>query len=103
MIGGLVHLMAKPTDVYSCCATDGEVLYVGCSVNVFNRLDTHRTREWFQLVSRVEIEHFPDRSSALAREAELIDTLKPAHNVFNPVDAERARAERRRARQERAA
>ena len=76
-----VYLMRDSSDI---------ILYVGKARNLRQRLRSYRVanpdrlpRRHLRLlraVARIEIQEAPDESSALAREAELIRTLKPCFN-----------------------
>lgn len=67
--------------VYVCRGKSGAVLYVGISVTAAARLAAHsQGSTWFAEVTRIDIEHVPDRDSALSRELELIAALRPLHN-----------------------
>ena len=78
-------LRDKPHTVYRMYAEDGTVLYVGCTSDIGRRTAQHSSgREWFGEIVRIEVEHYADRSSAVARESELITALDPKHQVsFN--------------------
>lgn len=66
--------------VYRFYDAQGDVLYVGCTSHLPNRIDSHRSdKTWWTDVARIECEHFPDRARAFAREYGLILELKPRH------------------------
>lgn len=69
-----------PTDVYRCYDASGCLLYVGISLTVAQRMGQHRSNPWWPLVSRIEVEHHPDRDTARTREQELIWDLAPLYN-----------------------
>lgn len=59
-----------------------ELLYVGITVNLTQRIEKHRgEKDWWPEVSRVGIEHFPDRQTVLAAERAAIENEKPRHNT----------------------
>lgn len=71
----------EPTSVYIARAQDGSVLYVGITGVRIKRVGQHRqSSEWWRLAVSLELEHFPTRKAALARELELIKDLQPPHN-----------------------
>jgi excisionase family DNA binding protein len=67
--------------------TDGELLYVGISLNAFARLVGHRDHStWFADISRVELEAFETKEAALEAEKIAIQKERPTFNVqHNPV------------------
>jgi hypothetical protein len=69
------------TDLYRHFSASGELLYVGISKSAIGRLRTHAKAEWASKISRIEIEQFPDRATALAAERCAIRTEKPLHNI----------------------
>lgn len=69
------------TSVYVLRSIENEVLYVGISVNVYQRLDQHRAEKpWWYEVSSIGLTHYDERSDALDAEAALIQTLRPRYN-----------------------
>jgi|SRR5215217_4846011 len=67
--------------VYRHFSKDNELLYVGCSSNFINRQNGHRIHtDWFQEVTHVTIEHFPDVESALDAEDVYILNENPKYN-----------------------
>lgn len=67
-----------------------EPIYVGMSVNVPNRFDKHRRRDWWPLVEHVELYHLPRMSDERARdfarrlhyfELAAIECLRPSANI----------------------
>ena len=60
---------------------DGNLLYVGISINAFQRLSQHKnSSSWFDEITRVEIERYPSRSAVEAAEKKAIIDEKPIHN-----------------------
>ncbi len=61
------------THLYRHFNKDGVLLYVGVSFNALCRLRQHaEVSSWFDEISRVEIEKFPSRETALKGEREAI-------------------------------
>lgn len=68
--------------VYRMYDADLHLLYVGCSTNLMQRVSGHRsTVPWWPDVDTITVEHFADRSSALAAETVAIRDERPLHNV----------------------
>lgn len=68
--------------VYRVFDSEGTLLYVGCTINLPQRLELHSHRSWWYCKShRVTTEWFDDRKDALREEARAIYTEAPAHNV----------------------
>jgi predicted GIY-YIG superfamily endonuclease len=62
---------------------DGNLLYVGVSVNSVQRMINHRSEaHWFSEVARIEIENHEDRQMALRAETLLVTYLKPKYNIL---------------------
>lgn len=82
---------ARPTSVYLYYDQFDVLLYVGITSRGTRRQGEHnRSKEWWPLVARQEVEHFPDRALAAQREAEVIRTVEPPYNVQgNPRYRER--------------
>lgn len=73
--------MAK-TALYRHFDADGQLLYVGISLNAINRLREHgEGSPWFDDIARVEIEYFPNRLLASQAEAVAIAEENPVHNT----------------------
>lgn len=69
--------------LYRHFAADGQLLYVGQSLNAIGRLVDHRYRaEWFHAIAKVEIETFENRQSALDAERAAIVNENPAYNIL---------------------
>lgn len=72
------------TSLYRHFAADGALLYVGISLSWPARTKAHsKGARWFDQVARVEIEHFPDRASALDAEREAIRAERPKFNIVH--------------------
>lgn len=75
-----------PSQLYRHYGADGDLLYVGISINAIARLSRHRTQaKWFALVRTVTIEPFPTREQALEAEARAIREERPSHNRSSGV------------------
>jgi hypothetical protein len=61
------------------------LLYVGISINAYNRAKQHQAdKEWWPDVVQIILEKHPDRSSVELREKEVIAAESPLYNVsFN--------------------
>lgn len=71
--------------LYRCFDAEGNLLYVGATKNVFQRIADHQAHSyWFRHVTRVEIQHFDSRKEALAAEAMAITLENPKHNTVTP-------------------
>lgn len=73
---------ALPAVVYTARSPQGEVLYVGVTRNLRTRMSNHkRSGKWWTPDVVLEVEHFDKRAPAEAREKELIEQLRPPHNL----------------------
>jgi predicted GIY-YIG superfamily endonuclease len=71
-----------PTSVYQYYDVNGDTLYIGVTDRGSARGREHaRTKEWWPLVVSSTIEHYPNRTEALARELYLIRYWSPPHNT----------------------
>jgi hypothetical protein len=67
--------------LYRCYDARGRLLYVGISFSALTRMQKHRYESrWFRRVSRIEVEHIPDRASAREAERKAIHTEFPFFN-----------------------
>lgn len=74
--------MSEPHVLYRCYASDNALLYVGISKHWPDRMIQHRRdKHWFGDVTKVEVEHYADRDTALAAERAAIQKERPQHNV----------------------
>lgn len=70
------------TALYRHFDEDGELLYVGISLNTIARLSQHqRHSEWFGLIARVEIQWFDNRQLAESAERQAILVERPRFNI----------------------
>ena len=60
----------------------GNLLYVGVSLSTIQRLSQHKNQShWYNNISQVTIEQFPDRFTALLAERTAIKEENPLHNL----------------------
>lgn len=79
--------MSKRHCLYRFFAADGELLYVGITMNPAARWPKHsHQKPWWTEVESITLETFPSREEVLDAEREAIKTEHPRHNV---VHAER--------------
>lgn len=70
-----------PTALYRHFDAEGVLLYVGISMSVFSRTQSHGVcAAWWDRVARIDIERYPDRKSAEEAEREAIKIEGPLHN-----------------------
>ena len=70
------------TTLYRHFNANGKLLYVGISLSALQRLSQHADHsDWYNKISRVEMEHFPDRPSAMAAEKKAVISEGPLHNI----------------------
>lgn len=102
-------MSAEPNVVYRAYTADGELLYVGLSMNPVARTHAHaHDKPWWCEVATIALEHFTSRAEASQAEGQAIATECPRYNVARvrpaPVDAlARQRAGRAAAKAEREA
>lgn len=79
--------MTRTHALYRFFAEDGELLYVGITINPAARWPKHRSdKPWWTEVTDISVETFKSREAALEAEREAIKT---EHPVYNIVHAER--------------
>lgn len=67
--------------VYRCFDHDGRLIYVGCTTNLPNRLEQHRTASWWSpTVAKVTSRVYPDGPSGRAAERQAIRDEVPRWN-----------------------
>lgn len=71
----------RECSVYRFFDSAGALLYVGRSVSPSKRKQGHKSKAWYELIARTEVQQFP--SVALADEAErmAISSEHPLHNL----------------------
>lgn len=71
-----------PEFLYRHFNKDGILLYIGISLSAIQRLAQHEaTSPWFEQISDVKIESYPDRESALDAERRAIENETPLYNI----------------------
>jgi predicted GIY-YIG superfamily endonuclease len=72
------------TTLYRHFNADGKLLYVGISLSALQRLSQHADHsDWYNKISRVEMEHFSDRPSAMAAEKKAVISEGPLYNIHH--------------------
>ena len=72
--------------LYRCFDAEGNLLYVGATKNVFQRIADHQAHSyWFRRVTRVDIQHFDSYKEALDAEAMAVNTEHPRVNKHVPM------------------
>ena len=72
------------TTLYRHFNADGVLLYVGISLSALYRLSQHADHsEWYNEISKVEMEHFCDRPSAMVAERKAVISEGPLHNIHH--------------------
>ncbi len=70
------------TALYRHFDKDGNLLYVGVSLNAIERTISHRDKShWYQDIARIEIEWLHSRSAAYYAEKKAIQSEHPRHNI----------------------
>ncbi len=92
------------TALYRFFAADGQLLYIGITIDVASRwLDHAKGKKWWREVKSATIEHYSTREEAAAAEESAIRSEKPLWNIMfaMPVSTDRgtraARVVRKRA------
>lgn len=81
-LGKPAKATSLPTAVYRHFNRDGELLYVGVSLNAISRLDQHaKGSHWSRDIASVTIEWFDSTTDALKAEQKAIDDERPMHNI----------------------
>lgn len=74
--------MNPTTSLYRFFNTTGALLYIGITNRVPRRLDEHGDdKPWYLKVAHVEVEHHPDRHTALRAEKDAIKAERPRYNI----------------------
>jgi Protein of unknown function (DUF2637) len=66
--------------VYRLFAADGVLLYVGCSMNIKDRVSALAGSPWWGEVDRIEVRWFGDLDAAADAELDAIRSERPVHN-----------------------
>jgi excinuclease UvrABC nuclease subunit len=89
----------NPCHLYRHFDKDGNLLYVGISMSVLNRIVQHeRNSKWFPNLGHITIQEFGSRSLAEKAERIAIKTEKPPYNIVHKDKAKQriSKAVRRR-------
>lgn len=85
--------MTERTALYRHFDKEGTLLYVGISLSALNRLAQHAVHSgWYKEITRVEMEWFDTRETAMEAERNAIYNENPKHNLKGkraPSPAER--------------
>lgn len=74
----------KPCQLYRFYGDEGELLYIGISGRMHERVKQHRdSSSWFVVAASVKIEHHPNRQAALEAEQAAIKAEHPKYNVVH--------------------
>lgn len=74
----------RPHALYRFWDDNNNLLYVGITVHLPNRVAQHRgEKEWWTEIATITIEHHPDRESVLEAEHAAIRTEHPVWNVIH--------------------
>lgn len=69
--------------VYRVYDAHDQLIYVGCTVNLFGRLRSHEMNSWWAYqAARVVSQVYPDKWSGRAAEGRVIRDEKPRWNLF---------------------
>lgn len=77
-------MVDQRTCVYRLYDAEGELLYVGMSMNLAGRLSKHHMRSWWPEVAETVVEWFPGREAAKAAERSAIHHENPRYNLVRP-------------------
>lgn len=77
--------MTVPTSLYRLRSPNGLLLYIGISGDFTRRLTQHTDRPWFNIVGRIDVEHFRTREDALRAE---MAAIRAEHPIFNRAGLE---------------
>lgn len=81
------------TALYRFYGADDSLLYVGITHRLPDRFGAHKRHKPWDQVSRISIEHYPNREQALAAEAEAIRAESPLWNVVHNAGSATTREE----------
>lgn len=80
------------TTCYRYFDSEGRLLYIGITKNLFDRQDAHqRTQTWWHEVASATFTHFETRQDALAYEARMIGIEFPKYNKAGATLPEESR------------
>lgn len=69
--------------VYRHFSLDGELLYIGSSINVSQRTKAHVGKIWFSEIANITLEHHQNRRDALDAERKAIKSESPKYNIMH--------------------
>lgn len=73
--------------IYVFRDAEGEIIYVGCTVDLTRRLTEHRCKSpWWDEVAQVDHFDFADEALARERERDAIRAVRPRHNFQHAVN-----------------
>jgi len=67
--------------VYTLLASDGTVLYIGCTDSISRRLGQHKYKPWWNEVARIESDTYPDLETGYQVEIQRIREAQPVYNT----------------------
>lgn len=83
----VIGMVTKMPSVYRMRNADGELLYIGVSIAVIQRVAQHKVcKGWFYEISHIDIEHFDCLGDAESAEIEAIKSEKPKYNIAHMQD-----------------
>jgi len=75
---------ATSTQLYRHYNSTGELLYIGISLSVLNRLGQHKDNShWFNSITNISIESYNTREEALIAERDSIINERPYYNTIH--------------------
>lgn len=84
-------LRGRPTAVYRLFNVQGELLYIGMSVDPDSRFRYHRVvHGWWSDVASIEVDRYPNRPLAADAEKRAIQSERPRHNRTHADHGDRA-------------
>jgi len=86
--------MSTACTLYRHFDASGLLLYIGISLNPFQRTTKHRASEWFGEIASITLQHFPSQAAAEEAERLAIQTENPKYNKQRAKPHTRERAAR---------
>ena len=77
------HLADAPHVVYRLLDTNGDLLYIGCTVDPERRLAEHRRKPWGDEIAAWQFDEFVDAESAFLAERDAIASESPRYNAMH--------------------
>lgn len=74
-------LIGGPTTLYVAHGVDDEVIYVGITLSIPNRMSSHKRGKWWYEAERIELRHFHTRLEARLVEVRMIQECQPRYNI----------------------